>query len=164
MALQQAAQLHGHERWPVSFALADAIVIYLQQDLEKNKVSFSYLEEIILNLLTSLHYDKIAASFSLPDPPSTLSLLELAHEAGNGYELVFFQLLQQRLQKIAQSNSLALKIDDLEPCLKSLSHRSKSKLHRSLREEVVNYIRNYGSSSFFQQYRSADVPFEIELS
>lgn len=160
-ALQRAAELHGHDRWPASFALADAIVTYLQQDLEKTRVTLVDLKEMILSLLTSLHYHEIAASFSLPDPPTTLSLLDLAAEAGNGYELVFFQLLQQRLQKMAQSKSLTLKIADLEPCLRFLSHRSKSKLHRSLREEIVHYIRGF---SFFFQHRDKKTPLEIELS
>ena len=94
-ALQQAAQLHGYQYWSMALPLADAVTIYLRQEIEENTVSISYLEIIIRNLLSSLHYHEIAASFLLPDPPATFSLLDLVREAGSGYELAFFSTTPQ---------------------------------------------------------------------
>ena len=78
--------------------------------------------------------------------------------------LLFFQLLHKRLKKFAISKCHSLKIADLELCLQSLSHRSKSRRHHSLREEIVNYVRNYGDSALLQQHTSQKHFLEIELS
>ncbi len=163
-ALQHTAELHGYKHWSMALPLADALLAYLRQELEENTVTISYLEKIICDLLTSLHYHEIAASFLLPDPPTTFSLLDLVREAGSGYELAFFQLLHKRLKKFATSQSRSLKIADLEPCLQSLSHRAKSRRHHFLRDEIVNYVRNYGGSAFLQHLPVRNHSLEIELS
>ena len=163
-ALEQAAELAGLEHWSMASALTDAIAIYLQQEFEGTMITLFQLEEVIQKLLISLKHDAIAASFFLPDPPASLSLVDLVQEAGTAYELVFFPLLRKRLHEIAESSSLRLEISDLEPCLRLLQHRVRLGRHNILREEIVNYIRRYGCSHFFRNKRKNQKPLEIELS
>lgn len=163
-ALQQAAAATGEERWLIAFPITDAIIIYLQRDFQENSIPLHQLEQVIYKMLHSLHHDAIAACFSLPDPPVSLSLVDLVHQAGSGYELAFFQLLQKKLQGIAQSNSLRLEIEGLEPCLRLLTHRLRLGRHDVLREEIVNYIRLYGHSNLFRTTRNKTQSLEIEIS
>ncbi|KAB2644734.1 MAG: hypothetical protein DVB29_01060 [Verrucomicrobia bacterium] len=164
VALEQASKRAGQEHWSMASELTDAITIYLQQECKGTVITLEKLEKVIENLLISLKYEAIAATFSLPDPPVSLSLLELVQEAGTAYELVFFPLLRKRLQEIAESSSLRLEINDLEPCLRQLQHRVRLGSHDILREEIVNFIRRYGRSHFFLNKRKNQKPLEIELS
>ena len=162
-ALQQAAGSLGYDRWLTAFPITDAITIYLQREFEENSITIPHLEGAIRKMLLTLNHGDIADCFFLPDPPISLSLVDLVHQAGSGYELAFFQLLQKQLQVIAQSNSLRLEIDDLEPCLRLLKHRLRLGRNDTLREEIVNYIRRYGRSPFFRNVRRNKRPLEIAL-
>lgn len=161
-ALDDAAKVAGHEYWSIGRALTDTITMYLQQEFAGSIIKVSELEHLVQKLLSSLNHDQIAASFFLPDPPVYLSLLDLVLEAGSGYELAFFQLLGKRLQEIAESKSLRVEISDLNPCLRLLKQRLRLRCQDRLRDEIVNYIRNYSSFHFFKKIRQT--PLEIELS
>jgi len=163
-ALQQAAATTGHERWLVAFPITDAIIIYLQREFKENSIALHDLEKVIYKMLISLRHDAIASRFSLPDPPVCLSLVDLVHQAGNGYELAFFQLLRKHLQSITQSSSLRLEVEGLEQCLRLLTHRLRLGRHDILREEIVNYIRCYSHSNSFCTLRKNIQSLEIEIS
>ncbi len=145
-ALETTASRHGYGCWWFSRELAESIELYLRREWNDNIITIAQLESIIKDLLLSLRFSDLATAFILPPPPTTLSLVELAKEAGEGYELLFFQLLKQRLEKIATSSSEELKIYGLEASLRYLFHRKRLGREETKRQ-IVSYIRNLSSSS-----------------
>ena len=163
-ALQTAANATGYKRWWPAEHITKSITIYLSQELSTSSIKFLQLEKVVINLLRSLGHNDIASHFSLPHPPAHLSLLDLVREAGTGYELAFFHLLGERLQGITQSSTQRLEIFDLEPSLRLLSYRRRTLQREALREEIVNYIREYSHWGQRKNKRTIQQSLEIELT
>ncbi len=162
-SLLEAARSAGREYWSLSQEISNALTTYLQEEFEGTVIELRELEQIIKRLLLSLDYHDIATYFYLTDPPIQISLLDLVREAGEGYELAFFQLLGKRLKKIAQSSSQRLEIVDLKPSLRLLKHRLRLRQSDSLHDEIVTYVRRWSSSSLLST-QNKKKQLEIELS
>jgi len=121
-------------------------------------VEIPNLTEAVLHVLDSLGFHDVAMHFRLPDPPVSLSLTELAREAGDGYELAFFGLLGERLQRAASSRAARLEIHDLSGCVRLMGRRRSV---QGLREEIVGFIRQHGQAA--GESRLGE-PLEIQLS
>jgi hypothetical protein len=99
-------------------------------------------------VLQVIGYADVADHFEPLPPPIRLSLADLAREAGAGYELLFFRLLQAELRAIADSPSVRVELFDLNPCVKML--RSAKNWRRDctgLRTEIVRFVREELDSS-----------------
>jgi hypothetical protein len=161
-ALQQTALEKGYGYCWFARELTESVVLYLQREWTSSMITTKELELILKELLLSLRFPDLAASFSLPPPPIRLSLLELAKEAGEGYELLFFQLLKRHLKKVAQSSIQQLEIYDLEASLRYLFDRKRLRREET-KQQIVDYIRSCGvaSSMFNRDHRSR--PLEITI-
>ncbi len=90
----------------------------------------------------------MADHFEPLPPPIRLSLADLAREAGAGYELLFFRLLQNELRSIAESPSVRVELFDLTRCVKLLrSAKSWRRDCTGLRAEIVRFVREELDSS-----------------
>ena len=70
------------------------------------------------------------------------SLVELAREAGTGYELAFFDMLGRRIQELCRAQSTCFELLGLEPCVKLLrARKSWSRDCDALRIEIVSFAR-----------------------
>jgi len=160
-SLRQAAQEAGHHQWCLAEHIAESVSIYLKRDFDENFILVVNLQEAVLEVLQTLGFEDVAGHFQLSDPPVQLSLREVAREAGEGYELAFFGLLGDHLQRVTESRSQRLEIYDLSGCLQTLSAK-RSRLRRDgLREEIVDFIRQYGLSAGTMRQQKA---LEIQLS
>ncbi|HEV7866627.1 MAG TPA: hypothetical protein VGO90_03030, partial [Chthoniobacteraceae bacterium] len=71
-----------------------------------------------------------------------VSLLELAVEAGSGYELAFFDGLGRRIQSLMTERNCCFEFFGLEPCVKLLRARKAwSRDCEALRAEIVSFAR-----------------------
>jgi hypothetical protein len=144
-SILSAAQEAGHHRWWLAEHIAESVSVYLQRDFEANNVAIPSLSEAVLHVLESLGFHDVAEKFHLPDPPVSLSLTDLAREAGDGYELAFFGLLGERLQRAANSRSTRVDIHDLSGCVRLMGKRRRSV--QNLRAEIVGFIRQHGQAA-----------------
>lgn len=145
-ALKASAERAGHRNWWLAEHIAESVTLYLKRDFESNSVGIPNLEGAVHEVLGSLGFPEIAEAFRLPEPPIHLSLTDLAQEAGEGYELAFFGLLESRLRRVAGSHAARLEIHDLSPCLKLLGGRRGGRYYREgLRGEIVGFIREFGA-------------------
>jgi hypothetical protein len=161
-ALQNTASKQGYGCWWFARELAESVELYLRREWGNNVITITELEVIIKELLLSLQFSDLAATFFLPPPPTTLSLLELAKEAGEGYELLFFQLLKKRLEKIAQSSAEQLEIYGLDASLRHLFHRKRLG-RKETKRQIITYIRNCGISSSWETKRNQSRSLEIRI-
>lgn len=161
-ALQQVASQQGYGCWWFAPELAESVELYLRREWSDNVITIAELEIIIKELLVSLQFSDLATVFFLPPPPTTLSLLELAKEAGEGYELLFFQLLKKRLEKVAQSSTEQLEIYGLDASLRHLFHRKRLG-RKETKGQIINYIRDCGIASSWETKRSSSRSLEIRI-
>ncbi len=160
-SLRAAAEQAGHHRWWLAEHIAESVSVYLRRDFEANAVGVDNLEKAVLEVLESLGFGDVARLYRLPDPPERLSLAELVREAGEGYELAFFGLLESRLRRVASSHAALLEIHDLSPCLRLLAKRRRRHLKNGLRGEIVEFIRQFGRIAGNAR---AGEPLEIRLT
>jgi len=158
-SILSAAEEAGHHHWWLAEHIAESVSVYLRRDFEANNVAIPSLSEAVLHVLESLGFHDVAEKFHLPDPPVSLSLTDLAREAGDGYELAFFGLLGERLQRAANSRSTRVEIHDLSGCVRLMGKRRRSV--QSLRAEIVGFIRQHGQAA--GESRLGE-PLEIQLS
>ncbi len=161
-ALQATAAKKNYGCWWFARELAESIEVYLRREWKDKFITIAELEVIIKELLLSLRFSDLAATFSLPLPPTRLSLLELAQEAGEGYELLFFQLLKERLKKVAQSSTEQLEIYGLDASLRYLFHRKRLG-RKETKCQIINYIRYCGSLCSSETKRNLSRSLEISI-
>jgi len=161
-ALQHVASEQGYGCWWFARELAESVELYLQREWHSNVITITELENIIKDLLLSLRFSDLAAAFFLPPPPTRLSLLELAQQAGEGYELLFFQLLKKRLDQVTQSAIQQLEVYGLDASIRHLFHRKRLG-RKETKRQIVNYIRNCGVSSSWKASCSSPRAFEITI-
>lgn len=141
-AINRAADQAGYPGWWLTDHVTESIAFYLRLRNDENVVAFSQLAQTVQYVLKVIGYKEIIPYFTPAPPPISVSLLEIAHEAGTGYELVFFDLLEKRISALLETGVDNLQLCSLQPCVKYLC-RTKvwTRACDSLREEVVCFIR-----------------------
>ncbi len=147
-SLAQAADSAGYPKWWLAEHVAESVTAYLAQQFEDNVVAVPRLATAVRSILQVIGYAEIATHF-VPGPPlARVSLVELADEAGWGYELAFFRLLGQRLEGLLEAEVTFIELIGLERAVKQL--RTKKVWSRdcgALRDEVVLFARGVAESA-----------------
>jgi hypothetical protein len=142
-AVVRAAESAGYKKWWLTNHVTESISSFLQQDFEENIVTIPRLEKAVQSVLQVIGYSDVARCFQTLPPPVKISLSDLARRAGNGFELVFFELLRARLRDIPDSAAQQVELSDLHACVKLLRG---AKVWRSdcaeLTGEIVQFVRS----------------------
>ena len=147
-ALARAAHRAGYEKWWLAGHVTETVAAYLRNDFDSPAVTLQQLRTAVQSVLQVIGYADVATHFEPLPPPVRLSLADLAREAGDGYELFFFRLLQSRLRDIADSPSIRVELFDLQPCVKLLrSAKNWRSDCAGLRAEIVKFVREELDSS-----------------
>lgn len=140
-SLSQAARKAGYQKWWLAEHVAESVTAYLMHT-EENVITVPRLAKSVQSLLQVIGYAEIAGHFHPDPPPVRISLREIAGAAGNGYELVFFDLLARRLQDLAETRATSFEMLDLEPCVRHLcAKKIWSRDCDILRSEIVAFVR-----------------------
>src|SRR5881628_3276736 len=103
-AITRAADDAGYPSWWLTDHVTESIAFYLQLRNDENVVAFSQLSQTVRYVLNAIGYKEIVPHFSPSPPPISVSLLDIAHRAGTGYELAFFDLLEKRINALIATN------------------------------------------------------------
>jgi hypothetical protein len=140
--LLRAAEKAGYNRWWLAEHVTASVLCYLARTNENNVITLRQLREIVRSALQAICYAEIALRLDIIVPPFELSLIELAKEAGPGYELEFFRLLKERIEPALREGALSLEISGLQPCVRHLqSVKTWSRECSQLRNEIVQFLR-----------------------
>jgi hypothetical protein len=141
-SIKAAAERAGHEDWWIAEDIARGIIEYLRQRYPGNTITVEELYEKISRALGVLGWDDVAAQLQVGPPPLRISLAEIAHEAGDGFELVFFRLLRERLAETCVTGSQQVQCYGLKQGVKIL-HRARRWGTRcqQLAEEIADFLR-----------------------
>jgi hypothetical protein len=141
-SLAQAAARAGYAKWWLAQHVAESVTSYLRDHDCINVMSIERLTSAVQSVLQVIGYGEIAPHF-VPVPRVQVSLVELAREAGSGYELAFFDRLARRIQALCQGNLCYFELLGLEPCVKLLRARKIwSRDCDVLRTEIVSFVRD----------------------
>src|SRR6058998_1154188 len=93
-AITRAANEAGYPGWWLTEHVTESIAFYLHLRNDENVVAFTQLSQTVRYVLKAIGYKEIVPHFAPSPPPISISLLDIAHHAGAGYELAFFDLLR----------------------------------------------------------------------
>src|SRR5947208_16657104 len=141
-AITRAADQAGYPGWWLTEHVTESIAFYLHLRNDENVVAFNQLSQTVRHVLEAIGYKEICRHFTPATSPISVSLVDIAHQAGSGYELAFFDLLEKRLNSLIETGVDNLQLCSLQPCVKHLRcTRVWTRACDSLREEIVCFIR-----------------------
>ena len=141
-AITRAADQAGYPSWWLTDHVTESIAFYLHLRTDENVVAFSQLEQTVQYVLKMIGYKEIIPYFTPAPPPISISLIEIAYEAGTGYELAFFDLLEKRITRLLETGVDNLKLYTLHACVKHLRGvKLWTRGCDALRDEIVCFIR-----------------------
>ncbi len=104
------------------------------------------LEELsgkIRAILEKIGFDDISQCVELTPPALSLSLDDLAREAGEGFELRFFQLLDARVRELADLRAPSVALTASREGVKRLcAAKTWNQTCRALENEIAEFLRN----------------------
>jgi hypothetical protein len=141
-SLAQAAARAGYVKWWLAGHVAESVTAYLHDQPELNVLPVDQLSRAVQAVLQVIGYAEVAQYFVPAAPRVLVSLVELAREAGTGYELAFFEMLGRRIQELCREKSCCFELLGLEQCVKLLRARKTwSRDCDALRNEIVSFAR-----------------------
>jgi hypothetical protein len=141
-AITRAADEAGYPSWWLTDHLTESIAFYLRLRNDENVVAFNQLSQTVRYVLEVIGYKEIGPHFAPSPPPISVSLVDIAHEAGAGYELAFFDLLEKRINGLIKTGADNLQLCSLQSCVKHLRGvKTWTRACDALREEIVCFVR-----------------------
>ncbi len=141
-AITRAADEAGYPSWWLTDHVTESIAFYLHLRNDENVVGFNQLSQTVQYVLKAIGYKEIVPHFAPSPPPISISLLDIAHHAGTGYELAFFDLLEKRISSLIETGADNLRLCSLQSCVKHLRGvKSWTRPCDALREEIVCFVR-----------------------
>jgi hypothetical protein len=141
-AITRAAQEAGYASWWLTDHVTESIAFYLRLRNDESFVAFSQLSQTVRYVLKVIGYNEISPHFAPAPPPVTISLFEMAIEAGGGYELAYFETLARRIELLLRTRVNIVQFIALNAAVKHLrGTRVWSRACDTLRAEIVCFIR-----------------------
>ncbi len=97
-AIQGAADRTQHSEFAFVDDVYEGVVYYLENQCSLRLLKLEALYDRIRHMLKRIGCEGIANALQIEAPPVTISLERAAVEAGNGFELAFYQILQKEMR------------------------------------------------------------------
>lgn len=141
-SLATAALRAGYGKWWLAEHVAESVTTYLRDQRDVTVLPVEQLTRAVQSVLQVIGYAEVGQHFVPAPQKISISLVELAREAGHGYELAFFAHLAHCIQTLLQERNVHFELLGLEPCVKLLSARKVwCRDCDHLREEIVSFAR-----------------------
>jgi hypothetical protein len=142
-SLALAAQLAGYRQWQVASHIAAAVASYLRREWVRSDVTRDQLFEAVAGALKSVGYADVEQTYRQMHEHAVVDLAALAIEAPSGFELEFFRMLGERLDKLNARGERRVQFCNLRYCVKILSGRRRWRVRcRTLSGEILAFIRS----------------------
>lgn len=96
-AIRRAAKAADHEDFPLVEEIRSGIELYLEHKCALRLLHLDDLFERVRKMLQKIGCERIAEKLQPLAPPVTVSLTQAAMDAGNGFELSFFENIRKEL-------------------------------------------------------------------
>lgn len=143
-SLARAARRAGLVQWWLAPHVTASVTEYLRADHHAPVIEATRLEQAVQAVLQVIGYAEVGRYFVVGRPVLAISLVDLVREAGTGYELAFFQLLERRLAVALGSHTPHFQLIGLDRCVRMLNARKVwSRDCASLQSEIVAFTREH---------------------
>ncbi len=142
--LALAAHRAGQPDWPLAPHVAESVQAWLASLTDRTTMPAASFTRAVREALKAIGFAEIGACFEASSPFARISLVEIAQQAGNGFELAFFSALEARLREVFLGGGSYCELHSLGPCVKILRGRRRwSAGCGSLRAEIVAFARRH---------------------
>ena len=142
--LALAANRAGVADWPLAPHVAESVHEWLRTLTDRPAMSADIFTRAVREALKAIGFAEIGASFAAAWPVARISLVEIAQQAGNGFELAFFAALDLRLREVLHAGGSYCELHSLGQCVKLLRQRRHwSSGCDDLRAEIVAFARRH---------------------
>ncbi len=142
-ALHRAALAANHEDFPFVADIRSGIVQYLETKCPLKLLPLDELYDRMRRMLVRIGCEKIAEKLEPLAPPVTVSLVRAAMEAGNGFELAFFEMLRSELLNLRAAGAEEIRFTGLKESAMILRGATKwNKQCQPLLNEIEIFIQN----------------------
>jgi len=142
--LNVAASRAGYPKWWLAPHVAQSVHWWLKALTHRPTMPVARFTRAVRDALVAIGYEKIGACFVAVSPFARISLVEIAQQAGNGFELAFFTTLDRALREVFKAGGGYCELHSLEHCVKVLRQRRNwSSSCDELRAEIVTFARNH---------------------
>ncbi len=145
-ALHRAARAADHEDFPLVAEIRNGVELYLENQCQLRLLHLGDLFERMRKMLVKIGCERIAEKLELLAPPLTVSLIEAARSAGNGFELAFFETIRTELSQLREAGAEDIRFTGLRESTMIL--RGKSKWNRqcdALLAEITAFLNSAGT-------------------
>ena len=146
--IRDAARAAGQGDWWFTPDIVRSLMIYLRERFHGTTITLEELTEKIRTTLEKIGFQEIGDRVALTPPALSLSLDDLAREAGEGFELRFFQLLDARLRELAELGAPAIALTASHDGVKRLcATKYWTQTCRQLEGEIATFLRTRMAAS-----------------
>lgn len=123
--------------------VVSGVITFLRNHYEGSTITIESLYDRIRDTLENLGLNDLAEELTPTPPPLRISLTDLARKAGTGYELAFFQLLEQRFHSATSNGAEHVYFYDLRNCVQRLTAvRKWTKRCETLQNEITGFLEH----------------------
>jgi hypothetical protein len=116
-ALHRAAEAADHGDFPFLEEIRTGVEQYLETQCPLRLLQIEELFDKIRRMLMAVGCEQIATHLELLAPPVTVSLVQTARQAGNAFELAFFNALRGELAALRGSGAEEIRFTGLRECI-----------------------------------------------
>lgn len=141
-ALRRAAQAAERDDFPFVEDIRSGIVQYLETKCPLRLLPIEDLFERMRKMLMKIGFETIASKLEPLAPPITISLVAPARQAGNGFELAFFESLRRELDDLRTAGAEEIRFTGLRESAQILRGTDKwDKRCESILQEIQAFLR-----------------------
>ena len=144
LALKRAAESSDRSDFPFIDDIRDGVLHYLEHKCPWRLLPLEDLFERMKRMLRRIGCDAIADELLPLAPPLRVSVARAAREAGNGFELGFFQTLQEEIDDLRDRGVEEFHFTELRESARIL--RGAPRWNRSceiLHQEILAFLQNF---------------------
>lgn len=143
-ALARAADSANRADFPFIDDIRDGVLHYLEHKCPWRLLPIEDLFDRIKRMLCRIGCEAIADNLELLAPPITVSVARAAKEAGNGFELLFFQMLQEEIDDLRARGAEDFHFTDIRECSLVLrGSRIWTARCKRLHQEILAFLQNF---------------------
>lgn len=148
----RGAKAADREDFPFVDDLLEGILHYLENKCPLRVLTVEELHARVRRMLERIGCEAIARTLPLVAPPVTLSLVRAAREAGNGFELAFFNQIHDEIEDLKLHGVEELHFTGTRDCVKVLRGVTRwtarcEKLHG----EIITFLKTHSHSTLPNQ-------------
>lgn len=147
-SLARAAASAGCEDFPFVEEIRSGVMTYLETKCPLRLMRLDELFDRIKLMLEKIGCEHIAEQLRPMAPPVTVSLVHAAMEAGNGFELAFFEALRIDLTALREAGAGEIRFTGSRECSMILRGSKKwDKYCESLHREIESFLMTWDQSA-----------------